>query len=51
VSLVDEVRGVLWDMKPDQLAKHLIGGLTVAESGLDLDKSGSRRSRRPRWTT
>ena len=38
VSLVDEVRGVLWDLKPDQLAKHLIGGLTVAESGLDLGK-------------
>jgi arginine deiminase len=38
VSLVDEVRAVLWDMKPDQLARHLIGGLTVAESGLDLGK-------------
>jgi arginine deiminase len=38
VSLVDEVRAVLWNMKPDQLAKHLIGGLTVAESGLDLGK-------------
>jgi arginine deiminase len=38
VSLVDEVRAALWDMKPDQLAKHLIGGLTVAESGLDLGK-------------
>ena len=38
VSLVDEVRAVLWDMKPDQLARHLIGGLTVAESGLDLDR-------------
>jgi arginine deiminase len=38
VSLVDEVRALLWDIKPDQLAKHLIGGLTVAESGLDLGK-------------
>ena len=38
VSLVDEVRAALWGMKPDQLAKHLIGGLTVAESGLDLGK-------------
>jgi arginine deiminase len=38
LSLVDEVRAVLWDMKTDQLATHLIGGLTVAESGLDLDK-------------
>jgi arginine deiminase len=38
LSLVDEVRAILWSMKPDQLAKHLIGGLTVAESGLDLGK-------------
>jgi arginine deiminase len=38
VSLVDEVRAILWKLKPDQLAKHLIGGLTVAESGLDLGK-------------
>jgi arginine deiminase len=38
VSLVDEVRSVLWDMKPDTLARHLIGGLTVAESGLDLGR-------------
>src|ERR671911_756091 len=38
VSLVDEVRAALGDMKPDILAKHLIGGLTVAESGLDLGK-------------
>jgi arginine deiminase len=36
VSLVDEVRATLWDMKPDQLARHLIGGLTVAEADLDL---------------
>jgi arginine deiminase len=35
-SLVDEVRVLLAALKPDQLAKHLIGGLTVAESGLDL---------------
>jgi arginine deiminase len=38
VSLVDEVRAILWNLKPDQLARHLIGGLTVAESGLDLGK-------------
>ena len=38
VSLVEEVRAVLWAMKPEILAKHLIGGLTVAESGLDLGK-------------
>src|ERR687896_1015841 len=36
LSLVDEVRAILWNLKPDQLAMHLIGGLTVAESGLDL---------------
>jgi arginine deiminase len=38
VSLVDEVRNVLWNLAPDVLARHLIGGLTVAESGLDLAK-------------
>ena len=38
VSLVDEIRSALWEMKPDQLAKHLIGGVTVAESGLDLGR-------------
>ena len=37
-TLVDEVRSILWEMKPDQLAKHLIGGLTVAEADLDLSK-------------
>jgi arginine deiminase len=35
-SLVDEIRQVVWDLKPDQLAKHLVGGLTVAEADLDL---------------
>jgi arginine deiminase len=38
VSLVDEVRAKLWNLPPDELAKHLIGGLTVAEAGIDLDK-------------
>ena len=38
VSLVDEVRSIVWNLKPDQLAKHLIGGLTVAEAGVDLAK-------------
>jgi arginine deiminase len=38
VSLVDEVRAMLWNLKPEDLAKHLIGGLTVAEAGIDLDK-------------
>jgi arginine deiminase len=37
VSLVDEVRSALGGMAPDSLAKHLIGGLTVAEAGVDLD--------------
>jgi arginine deiminase len=37
-SLVDEVRQVLWNLKPDVLAKHLIGGMTVAEMDLDLDR-------------
>jgi arginine deiminase len=36
-SLVDEIRDLLDHFKPDQLAKHLVGGLTVAESGLDVD--------------
>jgi arginine deiminase len=38
VSLVDEIRNVLSNLQPDQLAKHLIGGMTVAESGMDLSK-------------
>ena len=42
LSLVDEVRAALADLKPDQLAAHLIGGLTVAESGLDLAKFRSQ---------
>ena len=36
-SLVDEVRDLLAQMKPDVLAKHLIGGLTVEEAGLDRE--------------
>jgi arginine deiminase len=35
ISLVDEIRSLLANLKPEDLAKHLIGGLTVAESGLD----------------
>jgi len=38
ISMVDEVRSVLDGMAPEVLARHLIGGLTVAESGLDLSK-------------
>jgi arginine deiminase len=40
VSLVDEVRRTLSDLKPDELATHLIGGLTVAESGSTSASSG-----------
>jgi arginine deiminase len=36
ISLVDEVRTLLDGLAPDALAVHLIGGLTVAESGLDV---------------
>jgi len=39
-SLVDEIRELLTNMSPDRLAKHLIGGLTVAEAGLDLGTTG-----------
>jgi arginine deiminase len=40
-SLVDEARDFLSKMKPDILAKHLVGGLTVGEmeaAGFDLAK-------------
>jgi arginine deiminase len=36
-SLVDEIRDLLHHLEPERLATHLIGGLTVAESGLDVD--------------
>ena len=36
-SLVDEIRELLAGFAPDKLATHLIGGLTVAEAGLDID--------------
>jgi arginine deiminase len=42
ISMVDEVRSLLWSMGPEQLATHLIGGLTVAESGLDPSKLRDR---------
>ena len=44
-SLVDEVRAVLWALKPEDLARHLIGGMTVAEADLDLDKLGGSSAR------
>jgi arginine deiminase len=40
-SLVEEVRDFLSKMKPDLLAKHLVGGLTIGEmeaTGFDLAK-------------
>ena len=37
-SLVEPVGACLSSLQPDALARHLIGGLTVAESGLDLGK-------------
>lgn len=39
LSLVDEIRAALADMTPEVLATHLIGGLTVAESGLDVARN------------
>jgi arginine deiminase len=40
IGLVDTVRGALTALAPDALATHLIGGLTVAESGIDLGRLG-----------
>jgi arginine deiminase len=40
IGLVDEVRSALAALAPDALATHLIGGLTVAESGIDLGRLG-----------
>jgi arginine deiminase len=37
VSLVDEVRAALAEFPADKLARHLIGGLTVEELGLDRE--------------
>jgi len=42
IGLVDEVRAVLAAMAPDVLARHLIGGLTLEESGLDLAATAGR---------
>ena len=40
LSLVDEVSALLASLAPDVLARHLIGGMTVAESGLDTSRLG-----------
>jgi arginine deiminase len=42
LGLVDEVKSVLAGLAPDVLAKHLIGGMTAAESGLDTATLGSK---------
>ncbi|HEY7738233.1 MAG TPA: arginine deiminase [Candidatus Limnocylindria bacterium] len=42
VGLVDEVQSLLAGLAPEVLAKHLIGGMTVAESGLDVGKVASQ---------
>ncbi len=37
-ALVDEIREFLWSLKPDILARHLIGGLTAGEANLNWKK-------------
>jgi arginine deiminase len=39
-SLVDEIRAFLWSLSPELLARHLIGGLTSGEAGIDWAKFG-----------
>src|SRR4030042_2534543 len=39
-ALVDEIRKFLWTLSPYGLARHLIGGLTTGESGIDWGKYG-----------
>jgi len=39
-SLVDEISQYLESMRPDQLAKHLIGGLRIGEIRLDFEQLG-----------
>jgi arginine deiminase len=41
-SLTEDVQASLTALAPDALARHLIGGLTVAESGLDLGRLKSK---------
>jgi arginine deiminase len=37
-ALVDEIRAFLWNLQPEILARHLIGGLTAGEANLDWKK-------------
>jgi arginine deiminase len=39
-SLVDEIRSFLWNLEPNLLATHLVGGLTAGETNLDWGKFG-----------
>jgi len=39
-ALVDEIRDFLWHLSPYGLARHLIGGLTTGESGINWDTYG-----------
>ena len=39
-SLVDEIRSFLWDLAPEVLAIHLVGGLTAGETNLDWGNFG-----------
>jgi arginine deiminase len=41
-ALVEDVQACLLALPPDALARHLIGGLTVGESGIDLRDGASR---------
>jgi arginine deiminase len=42
LGLVDDVKSALAALAPDVLAKHLLGGMTVGESGMDLGRLGSK---------
>jgi arginine deiminase len=37
-ALVDEISAFLWNLSPDNLARHLVGGLTAGESGINWEK-------------
>ena len=51
ISLVDEVRSLLWALQPTLLAAYLIGGMTVAEGARSRRGSGRPHCRPPRSTT
>lgn len=39
-ALVEEIRNFLWNLDPETLAIHLVGGLTAGETNLDWGKFG-----------